>query len=85
MTYVLYGALGTIGVLALMALGFWAGWKARIAWTEHTRQAAVSEATEEERRQLRAEQKAFEGMLNYNPETAYGMNITLEELVGGDT
>lgn len=84
MIYVLYGALGTLGVLALIALGFLAGWKARVSWQKHTRRAVAEEASEDERRAILAEQKAFEGMLNYSTETAYGLNISLEELAGGD-
>lgn len=84
MTYVLYGAVGVIVVLLLLCFGFLLGWKARVAWVKHTRRAAADEATEEELRNLKAEQKAFEGMLNYNLETAYGMNVSLEELARGD-
>lgn len=85
MIYVLYGAAGTLGVLALMALGFLAGWKSRIAWQAHTRRAVAEEANDEERRAILAEQRAFEGMLNYNADTAYGLNVSLEELAGGET
>lgn len=73
MAYVLYGAGGMLLALALLATGAVIGWKGRIAWQEHTRQAVVKEATEEEKRQLEAEQKAFSGLLNYNAETAYQM------------
>lgn len=72
MIYVLYGAGGVLLALALLAAGALIGWKGRIAWTEHTRQAAAEETTEEERRRLAAEQKAFSALLNYNAEMAYG-------------
>lgn len=84
MTYVIYGALGMLAALGLLAVGVVAGWKARGAWQEHTRQAVAKEATEEERRQLVESQRAFEGMLNYNTEQAYGMNKGLEELARSD-
>ncbi len=84
MIFVLYGALGTLGVLALVGLGFLAGWKARGEWVKHTRKALAEELTEEERMDVLAQQKAFEGMLNYNMDTAYGMHVSLEELAGGD-
>ena len=84
MMYVLYGAAGMLLVLALVAGGFAAGWQARKAWQAHTRKAADHEATEEERRAILAQQKAFESMLNYNAETAYGMAGGMEELRRGD-
>lgn len=73
MLYVLYGAVGVLAALGLLGLGFFAGWKARKLWQEHTRRAAVQEASEEERRRLEAEQRAFEGLMGYSPETAYGI------------
>lgn len=72
MAYVLYGAGGVLLALALLATGALIGWKSRIAWQEHTRQAVVKEATEEEKRKLEAEQKAFSSLLNYSAEMAYG-------------
>ena len=71
MAYVLYGAGGVLLALALLVVGAVAGWKSHIAWQEHTRQAVVKEATEEEKRQLKAEQEAFYSLLNYNAEMAY--------------
>lgn len=85
MTYVFYGALGMLAVLGLLLGGAALGWRARGAWQERTRQAAVKEATEEERRVLAEQQRAFEGMLNYSADQAYGMNKDLSELVGSDT
>lgn len=84
MTYVIYGALGMLAVLGLLAAGAAIGWKARGAWQEHARKAVAKEATEEERKQLAEEQRAFEGMLNYNLEQAYGMNKSLVELARSD-
>lgn len=72
MSYFLYGAGGVLLALALLAAGMLLGWKGRGAWQEHTKQAVVKEATEEEKRQLEEEQRAFRGMLNYNAEMAYG-------------
>lgn len=84
MTYVLYGALGVLVVLGLLVAGAAIGWKARGAWQDHAKRVVAEEATEEERRQLIESQRAFEGMLNYNAEQAYGMSKSLEELAGGD-
>lgn len=72
MAYVLYGAGGVLLALALLAAGALIGWKGRIAWQEHTRQAVAKEATEEEKRELEAEQKAFSKLINYSVEMAYG-------------
>lgn len=71
MSYFLYGAGGVLLALALLAAGALIGWKGRMAWQEHTRQAVVKEATEEEKRMLEAEQRAFSSLLNYNAEMAY--------------
>lgn len=85
MEYVIYGALGVLAVLGLLALGVFIGWKANSAFRAHSAKVAVQEASEEERRQLVAQQRAFESMLNYNVEAAYGMTKPLEELAGGDS
>lgn len=82
MIYILYGALGAVGVLLVMGLGAAAGWKGHEAWIRHTRRAVAAEADEEERRVNIAAQKAFTGMLNYNAEMAYGMQSDLDELGG---
>ena len=82
MEYLVYGALGTLAVLALLTLGCFIGWKANTAFRQHSTRVAAEEASEEERRQLQAEQRAFENMLNYNQDTAYGLNKGLEEMVG---
>lgn len=74
MNSVLWGALGVLFVLALLAFGVFLGWKAREAWQKHTRRAVTHELTEQEIRKLKAEQDAFNGLLNYNTDTAYGLN-----------
>ena len=74
MTEMLLGAAGALIVLALLGGGFCLGWKAG-EWAK-LRQGRIAEkeAGLEERRRLMEEQKAFRQMLNYNAETAYGMN-----------
>ena len=84
MIYVLYGALGVLAVLGLLVLGAFLGWRGHGAWLEHTRRSARQEATEEERRALIADQRAFENMLSYNTDTAYGLVPDLDELVRGE-
>lgn len=73
MMYLVYGAVGTLAVLSLLSLGFFIGWKANDAFVKQSRLRAAEEATEDQKRMLLAQQQAFESMLNYNIETAYGM------------
>lgn len=81
MTYVIYGAVGVIAVLLLLICGAFLGWKARIAWEKHNTKVIHEELTEEKRRQFLADQEAFEAMINYSPDTAYGLTPnTLENL-----
>ena len=80
MIYVLYGALGVLLVLGLFGLGFFMGWKGRMFWQKHTAKAVATELSEQERRELRAEQEAFRQVLNYNVDTAYGLAPSLDEL-----
>lgn len=84
MIYMIYGALGVLGVLALLGGGFAAGWMGRRVWQTHSSRRAAEEKSEEERRAAREEQKAFEGMLNYNTAIAYGIESTPEEFLGGE-
>ena len=78
----IFGAVGALAVVALVAVGVFIGWKANDAFRAHSNRVAAEEASEEERRQLIADQRAFECMLNYNQDTAYGMNKGLDEMVG---
>lgn len=73
MIYLVYGAVGTLAVLGLLACGIFIGWKANDAFAKHSRQKAAEEATEEQKRMLMAQQQAFEEMLGYNADTAYGV------------
>lgn len=76
------GAVGALVVMALIAVGVIVGWQANNAFRAHSTRKAAEDASEEERRQLLAEQRAFESMLNYNQDTAYGLNKGLDEMVG---
>lgn len=78
----IFGALGVLLVLGLLALGFFIGWKARILWRTHTTRAVRQELTEQERLAFEAQQKAFDDLLSYNVETAYGMNKGLNDMQG---
>jgi len=65
----LYGFLGGLAVVGLLALGALAGWKAHKAFARP--KAATAEQAELER--MEAQQKAFRELSNYSMETAYGM------------
>lgn len=80
----IFGALGVLLVLGLLALGFFLGWRARILWLRHTHRAVKQEISEKERQEFEAQQKAFGDLMSYNAETAYGMNINLNEVYGED-
>ncbi len=81
MIAVLYGALGALSVLALLSLGAAIGWKAR---SLQEMRRGVAEESDEEKRRFMEEQSAFENMLHYNIDTAYGRDRDLEELLGGE-
>lgn len=74
MIHLMYGAVGALSVLALLLLGGLAGWKANEVFNSRAKPCAAEDATEEQRRQLRLQQQAFEEMLHYNQDTAYGTN-----------
>lgn len=84
MIYMIYGALGVLGVLALLGGGFAAGWVGRRLWQTRNDRGAAEERSEEERRAVQEEQKAFEGMLSYNTDIAYGITSLPEENMGGE-
>lgn len=87
MQNIIFGALGVLLVLGLLALGFFMGWRGHVLWLRHTRTAVAKEMTEQEKRAYEAQQRAFEGLMNYSAETAYGLNRGLEDLYndGGDS
>lgn len=80
MIHIVYGAVGVLAVLLFLFGGAVLGWKARVAYEEHNKKVIRQELTEEERRKFQESQEAFEAMLNYNVETAYGTQPTLTEL-----
>lgn len=76
--YVLYGALGCLACMALVAIGVVVGWKIRGVYDRgFPSQTIVTDnelkAQEEQRRKLTEEQKAFHVLQNYSAERAYGM------------
>ena len=84
MSYLVYGAGGMLAVLLLLAAGAFLGWRANDAFGKYSARRAAAEATEEQLRQLAAQQQAFESMLGYNQDTAYGLNAGLSAAEGGE-
>lgn len=75
------GAMGALAVIAAFLLGA-AGERRLRGRTAGT--LAQSEENEEEKRVLLEEQQAFEDMLHYNMDTAYGMKNRGGVLLGGE-
>ena len=65
----LFGFLGGLAVVGLLALGALVGWRAHKAFSRP--KAAAPEKEELDR--LKAQQAAFRELSNYSMETAYGM------------
>ena len=84
MSYLVYGAGGMLAVLVLLAVGAVLGWRANDAFGKYSARRAAEEATEEQLRQFAAQQQAFESMLSYNQDTAYGLHSGLSTGEGGE-
>ena len=85
MSYLVYGAVGMLAVLVLLAAGAILGWRANDAFGRYSARRAAEEATEEQLHRLAAQQQAFESMLCYNQDTAYGLQSGLTAVEGGET
>ena len=72
----LLGALGALAVMGVLVLGAIIGWKA------HARFAApkVAPPTTDERRKLEEENKAFQQLMQYNADVAYGLHSVEEAM-----
>ena len=81
MIYVVYGALGVLFALGLLALGFFIGWRSHVLWLKHTNRAVRQELSEQEKQAFEAQRKAFDGLMGYSADVAYGMAVTPEELM----
>ena len=83
MMSLIYGAVGMLAVLVLLAVGGFLGWKATRMYVRYRTKRVQEEVTQEQRRRLAAQQQAFEEMLRYNQDTAYGMT-GVSTLQGGE-
>ena len=70
----IYGVLGTVLVLAVFGAGFFAGWKTNGKVGAERAEVHAETPSERERRELIEEQKAFQQLLSYNINDAYGLN-----------
>lgn len=84
MIYLIYGAGGMLVVLTAFFLGSLLGWKLREAFVAYHRRSAAQEVTQEQWRELAAQQQAFEEMLRYNQDTAYGITGSVEVMGGSE-
>ena len=79
MTYAVYGGLGMLAVLLLMAAGALLGWRLRVVYVDRAKKTVEETRTEEELRRLREEQDAFDTMLSYNIGDVYRYRSPIEE------
>ena len=79
MTYFVYGCLGVLAVLALLSIGAFLGWRLRVAYDRHNRKVVQEGVTEEQLKRFRMDQEAFDAMMNYSTEVAYGLPETKKE------
>ena len=80
MMYVVYGALGVLFALGLLTAGAAIGWRGHVLWLRHTNRAVRHELSEQEKQAVEAQRKAFDGLMGYNADVAYGLNVGPEEL-----
>ena len=84
MIYLMYGAGGMLVILTVFFFSGFLGWKACEGVGKYSRKRTAQEVTQEQRRELAAQQQAFEEMLRYNQDTAYGIGAGVEVLRGDE-
>lgn len=84
MTQFIFGAVGALVALGLVAVGIFIGWKSHQKFTEKAKVVAESQYTEQQVRQMQEDKVAFEELLRYNAATAYGADRGLDELTEDD-
>lgn len=83
MAYLIYGAVGVIAVLLLLLGGAFLGWKLHAAYLKHNTRVVREELTEEQKQKFAADMAAWDAMMNYSTEAAYGLTRDpLEALKG---
>lgn len=76
MSEFMYGVLGALLTVALFAGGVIAGWHIRIRYEDKTKAAVHTELSEQEKRRQKEDAQAFDQLVNYSPEMAYGLHRT---------
>jgi hypothetical protein len=69
-----YGVLGMLVTLLLFAGGVVLGWHLRIRYDDKTKAAVHIELTEQEKKRQKEDAQAFDQLVNYGPEIAYGLH-----------
>ena len=69
----LTGMAGAALCMVLFGGGFLAGWKVRDALLR-MREPSAQSPDDKETRRIKAETEAYQNMMNYSVETAYGLN-----------
>ena len=73
MAQFIYGAIGVIVALLLFSAGVLLGWKLNDSYRAHAKQTVAKELTEAERRRAKEDAEAFNTMMNYSSDVAYGI------------
>lgn len=73
MAQFIYGAIGVIVALILFAAGCLLGWKLNDSYRAHAKQTVAKELTETERIRAKEDAEAFNTMMNYSSDVAYGI------------
>lgn len=71
-----YGVLGMLLTLVLFAGGVVLGWHLRIKYQDKTKAAVHFELSEQEKKRQKEDAQAFDQLVNYGPEIAYGLHRT---------
>lgn len=79
MIYFVYGVLGMLFTIGLFMGGVCLGWHLRIRFVHKTNAAVKTELSEKEKREAREAAKAFDTLVNYNPDVAYGLIKSRDE------
>lgn len=73
MPEIMWGVIGTLLTLGIVCGAFIAGWKANELWKAKTAKAEARVLSEKEKQRQKEDAEAFQTMLNYNADVAYGI------------